>query len=219
MQAVGYGAIGGLVLILGYAWMTTKQNDPNTVAVQQATVTGKVPYYSKADLPRSVNQAEGATFSFDGWFVVNDFTYGYGKKRLVFTHGDCPGVYLDSTSNSILVLVNTFGSVESVMISNIPAQKWIHIGVVVTQYTVDVYINGMLRQHHTLTQLPKQEESATQIGSDSTGFDGQVGGLTYYARALSASEISTHAAAAPPTSLVQAPASGQYLDISWYLGR
>jgi hypothetical protein len=105
------------------------------------------------------------------------------------------------------------------MISNIPAQKWIHIGVVVTQFTVDIYINGMLRQHHTLTQLPKQEEASTQIGSDSTGFDGQVGGLTYYARALPASEISAHAAASPPTSLIQAPASGQYFDISWYTGR
>ena len=205
--------------MLGYAWITTKPNDPNTVAVQNSTVSGKVATMSELTLPRSVNQAEGATFTFDGWFDVNDYTYGYGKKRVIFTRADCPGVYLDSTSNSVLVLINTFGSVESIMISNVPAQKWVHIAVVVTQYTVDVYINGMIRQHHTLTQLPKQEESATQIGSDSTGFDGQVGGLTYYARALSASEISTHAAAAPPTSLVQAAASGQYLDISWYLGR
>jgi hypothetical protein len=211
--------MGGAALVLGYSWLTTKVNDPNTVAIQQATVTGKVPYFSKSELPRSVNQAEGATFSFDGWFVVNDFTYGYGKKRLVFSHSDCPGLYLDSTSNSIIVLVDTFGTTESVMISNIPAQKWIHIAIVVTQYTVDVYINGMLRQHHTLTQLPKQESASTQIGSDSNGFDGQVGGLTYYARALNSSEISAHAAASPPTSLVQAPASGQYLDISWYTGR
>lgn len=205
--------------MLGYAWITTKPNDPNTVAVQNSTVSGKVATMSELTLPRSVNQAEGATFTFDGWFDVNDYTYGYGKKRVIFTRADCPGVYLDSTSNSVLVLVNTFGSVESIMISNVPAQKWVHIAVVVTQYTVDVYINGMIRQHHTLTQLPKQEDAAVQIGSNQAGFDGQVGGLTYYARALSASEIATHAAAAPPTSLVQAPASGQYLDISWYLGR
>jgi hypothetical protein len=219
MEAVAYGAMGGLALVLGYAWITTKPNDPNTVAVQNSTVSGKVATMSELTLPRSVNQAEGATFTFDGWFDVNDYTYGYGKKRVIFTRADCPGVYLDSTSNSVLVLINTFGSVESIMISNVPAQKWVHIAVVVTQYTVDVYINGMIRQHHTLTQLPKQEDAAVQIGSTQAGFDGQVGGLTYYARALSASEISTHAAAAPPTSLVQAPASGQYLDISWYLGR
>ena len=218
MQAVTYGAIGGLVLVLGYSWITTQANDPNTVAVQRASVTGKVGTSSGVTLPRSVNQAEGATFSFDGWFEINDFEYGYGKKRLIFTRADCPGVYLDSTSNSILVLINTFGYVESVMVSNIPAQKWIHIAVVVTQYTVDIYINGMIRQHHTLTQLPKQEDAATQIGSNTAGFDGQVGGLTYYARALSPSEIGRHAALGPPASLVQAPASGQYFDIRWYTG-
>jgi hypothetical protein len=219
MDPVAYGAIGGLVLLLVYSYLTTQTNDPNTVAVQRASVTGKVGTSSSVTLPRSVNQAEGATFSFDGWFEVNDFEYGFGKKRLIFTRGDCPGVYLDSTSNSILVLINTFGSVESVMVSNIPAQKWIHIAIVVTQYTVDIYINGMMRQHHTLTQLPKQEDAATQVGSDTAGFDGQVGGLTYYAHALSPSEVSKHAAAGPPASLIQAPASGQYFDITWYTGR
>jgi hypothetical protein len=210
--------MGGVALVLAYSWITTQVDDPNTVVVQRSSVTGKVGTSSGLVLPRSVNQPEGATFSFEGWFEVNDFEYGFGKKRLIFTRGDCPGVYLDSTSNSILVLINTFGTVEDVMISNIPAQKWIHIAIVVTQYTVDIYINGMIRQHHTLTQLPKQENAATQIGSDTAGFDGQVGGLTYYARAISPSEVSRRAAAGPPASLVQAPASGQYFDIRWYTG-
>jgi hypothetical protein len=218
MQAVAYGAMGGVALVLAYSWITTQANDPNTVVVQRASVTGKVGTSSSLTLPRSVNQPEGATFTFEGWFEVHDFEYGFGKKRLIFTRGDCPGVYLDSTSNSILVLINTYGSVESIMVSNIPAQKWIHIAIVVTQYTVDIYINGMIRQHYTLTQLPKQDAAATQIGSDTAGFDGQVGGLTYYARALSPSEVSRRAGAGPPASLIQAPASGQYFDIRWYTG-
>jgi hypothetical protein len=219
MDPVAYGALIGLILVLAYSYITTKKNDPNTVTIQGASVSGKVVTASSVSLPRSVNQAEGATFSFDGWFEVNDFEYGFGKKRLIFTRGDCPGVYLDSTSNSILVVIDTFGTLETVMVSNIPAQKWVHIAIVVTQYTVDVYINGMIRQHQTLTQLPKQENAAIRIGSDTDGFDGQVGGLTYYARALSPSEIARHAASGPPASLIQAPASGQYFDITWYTGR
>jgi hypothetical protein len=218
MDPVAYGALIGLLLVLAYSYITTKTNDPNTVTVQGASVTGKVGTSSGVELPRSVNQPEGATFTFEGWFEINDFEYGFGKKRLIFTRGDCPGLYLDSTSNSILVLIDTFGSVETLMLSNIPAQKWIHIAIVVTQYTVDIYINGMIRQHHTLTQLPKQDAATTQIGSDTAGFDGQVGGLVYYARALSPSEISRRAGAGPPASLVQAPASGQYFDIRWYTG-
>lgn len=219
MDPVAYGALIGLILVLAYSYITTKTNDPNTVTIQGASVSGKTVTASSVALPRSVNQAEGATFTFEGWFEVNDFEYGFGKKRLIFTRGDCPGVYLDSTSNSILVVIDTFGTVETVMVSNIPAQKWVHIAIVITQYTVDVYINGMIRQHQTLTQLPKQENAATRIGSDTDGFDGQVGGLTYYARALSPTEISRRAGSGPPASLVQAPASGQYFDITWYTGR
>jgi hypothetical protein len=192
--------------------------DPTAVFIQKSTQSGKISTTSSAELPRSFNQAEGATFTFEGWFSVNDFTYGFGKQRPIFTHNDCPGLYLDTTSNSILVVVATHGAMESILISNIPAQKWVHFGIVVTQYTVDVYINGTLRQHHTLAQLPKQTAGATRIGS-ANGFDGQIGGLTYYSRALSPIEISSHAMALPPSSLVNAPAAGQYFDPTWYIGR
>jgi hypothetical protein len=213
-------ALGGLGLaVLGaVAWRSSTSTDPTAVPLQGGTQSGKVPYTSNATLPRSNNQPEGATFSFEGWFEVNDFTYGNGTQRSVFNRADCPGLYLASQSGSILVTVATYGATETVLIDNIPAQKWIHIAIVITQYTVDVYINGLLRRHHTLTQLPKQEDAPTTIG-DSKGFDGQVGGLTYYSRALSASEIMSHAAASPPPSLVRGPDSGQYFDVTWYTGR
>jgi hypothetical protein len=219
MDSLALGAAGVVVIGGVTAYVLSKPTDPTSVQIQTATQSGKVPYSSTLSLPRSFNQAEGATFSFEGWFVVNDFTYGYGTRRLIFTHGDCPGLYLDSTSNSILVVVNTYGASESVLVSNIPAQKWIHFAVVVTQYTADIYINGILRQHHTLTQLPKQADEAVQIGSELRGFDGQVGGVTYYSRSLTPTEVSVHAASAPPPSIVKEPSSGQYLDLSWYTGR
>ena len=207
------------VLVLGgtAAWVFATSTDPTSVKIQTATQSGSVPMTSNASLPRSTNQAEGAVFSFEGWFDINDFTSGgYGQKRLIFSRADCPGLYIDSTSNSILVTVATYGATESVLIENIPAQKWVHFAIVVTQYTVDVYINGMLSRHHTLTQLPKQEDAPIQSAGKC---DGQVGGLTYYARALSAGEIASHAMMSPPTSLVTAPPSGRYLDITWFTGR
>lgn len=214
-----FALAGAGLFILGVAaWYSSTSVDPTAVMIQKATQSGKVSSTSTVALPRSFNQAEGATFTFEGWFDVTDFTYGFGKQRPIFTRSDCPGLYLDTTSNSILVVVATYGATESILISNIPAQKWVHFAIVVTQYTVDVYINGTLRQHHTLTQLPKQVDGPTVIGS-SNGFDGQIGGLTYYARALSPIEVSTHAMVAPPPSLVNAPAAGQYFSSSWYTGR
>jgi len=217
METAAIGGIG-LLGLAAVAWTMSKTTDPTAVVLQTATQSGKVAFSSPLTLPRSFNQAEGATFTFEGWLDVNDFTFGFGKQRLVFSHGDCPGLYLDSTSNSLLVTVATYGAMESVLISNIPSQKWIHFAIVVTQYTVDIYINGTIRQHHTLVQLPKQADTATTIGS-SNGFDGQVGGLTYYSRALSPLEISAHSMAVPPPSLVTSPAYGQYLDSSWFIGR
>ena len=213
-------ALGGLgLLVLGaVVWRSSTSTDPSAVQLQGGTQSGRTPYTSNAELPRSNNQPEGATFSFEGWFSVNDFTHGNGTQRAIFNRGDCPGLYLARQAGSILVTVATYGAMESVLIDNIPAQKWIHIAIVITQYTVDVYINGLLRRHHTLTQLPKQEDAPTTIG-DSNGFDGQVGGLTYYSRALSSGEIMAHAAGSPPASLVRGPDSGQYFDVTWYTGR
>ena len=136
---------------------------------------------------------------------------------MVFSRDDCPGLYIDSTSNALIVKVGTYGATETVLISNIPAKKWIHFAIVISQYAVDIYINGILRQHHTLNQLPKQTDAPVQIAG--SAFDGQIGGLTYYPRILTATEIGLHAAAAPPVSLITAPPSGAYLDITWFTGR
>lgn len=217
METAALAGVG--LLVLGVvAWTMSKSTDPTAVVLQTATQSGKVSVSSPLTLPRSFNESEGATFTFVGWMVVQDFTFGFGKQRLVFSRGDCPGMYLDSTSNSLLFTIATYGAMESVLISNIPSQKWIHFAIVVTQYTVDIYINGTLRQHHTLAQLPKQSNTPTKIGS-TNGFDGQVGGLTYYSRALSPLEISAQSMAVPPPSLVTSPAYGQYLDSSWFIGR
>ena len=217
MDPVTLGA-AGLVVLAGAAWFYSSSTDPTSVKIQTGTQSGSVPFTSNASLPKSFNQAEGATFSFDGWFVVQDFTtIGYGQKRMIFSRADCPGLYIDSTSNSLIVTVDTFGATETVMIGSIPTQKWLHFAIVVTQYSVDVYIAGILRQHHTLTQLPKQTDAPIQIAS--TGFDGQVGGLTYYSRALSAEEVASNASESPPQSLVTEPASGWRPDITWYTGR
>jgi hypothetical protein len=189
------------------------------VIIQPGPTTGKVVKNSAFALPRSFNQPEGIVFSYTAWILVRDFTLNFGKKRTIFTKEDCPGVYLDTTSNAILVVVNTFGSPESILISNMPANKWIHFALVVNQYSVDVYINGVLRQHHTLGQLPKQNEGTVSMGSSTKGWDGVLSDLTYFKRSLTPSEIESMATNTPKDDLYRAPAGPQYFDMSWYTGR
>jgi hypothetical protein len=206
-------------LILWGIFGKSTVNDPTLISLVEGTISGKTGRTYTKPLPRSFNQSEGATFTYTGWLLMNDFTMNYGQKRVIFSKNDCPGLYLDSTSNSLLVVLDTYGSKESILISNIPARKWIHFGIVVDQDSVDIYINGVIRQHHMLAQLPKQNDSPIVIGSDSLGWDGALSQLTYYTRSLSASDIDELSKTVPKDDLHVSPAGPQYFDMTWYTGR
>jgi hypothetical protein len=206
----------GLFIVLIVVWGFNR----NTVsildrsAITSGPQSGKTQVTSGINLPRSFNQAEGITFSYSGWILVNDFTFNYGKLRRIFSKGDCPGIYLDTTSNSLMVAVDTYGSKETILISNIPAKKWIHIAVAVNQYAVDIYINGILRQHHTLGQLPKQNDANVIVGSNE-GFDGTIANVMYWPKTLSQSEI-TDLTKFVPKDIYVAPEGPSYFGIKWY---
>jgi hypothetical protein len=171
---------------------------------------------SATTLVPSFNQPQGRVYSYTAWLLVKDFSQGYGTKRKIFSRGDAPGVYLDSTPNALLVAVKTYSTTETILIPNIPAMKWIHFALVVDQQSVDIYINGTLRQHHTLTQLPDLTEDSITSGP---GWDGYLGRLVYYRRALSYSEVSAMASAPPPTLPEESIGKNGYFDITWYIGR
>jgi len=210
-----------LTLIGVIIWRMTAAapSDPGIVRIVEGSMSGKTKRTAPGPLPRSFNQSEGATFTYTGWLLFNDFTFNYGQKRLIFTKADCPGMYLDSTSNGILVVIDTYGSPESILISNLPARKWIHFGLVVDQDSVDIYINGVIRQHHTLAQLPKQNDREVVLGSDRIGWDGVLSGLTYQNRSLTAPEIDALSKTVPTDDMHVAPSAPQYFDMSWYTGR
>jgi hypothetical protein len=167
-------------------------------------------------LPRSYNEKEGLTYSYTAWILVKDFTRGYGERRRIFSKGDSPGLFLDSTSNSFIVAVDTYGSTETILIPNVPAMKWIHFAMVVDQHSVDIYINGILKKHHTLGQLPQLNDTPVSIGSN---WDGVLSRLTYYSRSLNSVEIKQMLKEPIPNDLDRRPAPPNYFDISWYIGR
>ena len=83
-----------------------------------------------------------------------------------------------------------------------------------------MYINGIIRQHHTLSQLPKQNEEDVKVGgSTSSGWDGVLSNLQYSPRSLSAGEVAALTASVPKNDMRNAPSGPQYFDLSWYTGR
>lgn len=207
-----------LVAILAAIFYFVRYAAPKTDAVTLVmdSQPGSTETRISSILPRSFNEPEGATFSYSMWILVKDFTTGYGTRRNVFSQGDCPGVYLDSTSNGLIVAVKTFGSTETILIPNISAMKWIHLAIVVNQQAVDVYINGTLRQHHTLSQLPDQSNESAIIGP---GWNGVVGRVVYYPRSLTYAEVREMSQQAPPPDMIPKIGTPNYFDISWYIGR
>lgn len=195
---------------------TTGAGDAKEVVIVKGSQAGDLERTVRPSLPVSFNQPEGLTYSYTGWVLVKDFGKGYGKQRRIFSNDDSPALYIDSTSNSFVVSVKTFGTTETILIPNLPAMKWIHVAIVVDQQSVDVYINGTLRQHHTLSQLPKQ---TTPVVTTGPGWDGVLADLVYHPRTLRHTEIKAMSQKAVPDSLQRVPASPQYFDISWYVGR
>jgi hypothetical protein len=218
MSITGILVLVAAVVAVGFIiWFVTRApEDPGYVAITSDSRSGKMSYSSTASLPRSENQAEGAVFSYSCWILVNDFTLNYGQRRRIFSKGDCPGLYLDGTSNSLLVAVNTFGAQETVLIPNIPAKKWVHFAMTVDQYAVNIYINGRLRLFHTLNQLPKQNDDKLEMGPS---WDGVLANLRYYPRALSMAEVDAMSREEVPSDMYQKPSAPQYFDMTWYTGR
>lgn len=210
-----------VVVVVLLIWLFVKppwNTDPTMETILSTAQSGKSETVPMAHIFRSFNQPEGAVFTYAFWMTVNDFTYNYGLQRTIFNKNNCPGVYLDSTSNAMLVKVNTYGGgQESVLIPNIPAQKWIAVVVEVNQYSLNVFINGILRQTHTLNQLPLQNLDSLIVGSHEFGWDGTITGLTYYSRTLKPEEIEKMAAQQPSSSGMM-PVMPPYSDLGWYIG-
>ena len=211
---IGAIAVIALVGILVLFARSPGRTDKYTLF--ENSVPGDVVQSSITLLPRSYNQAEGLTYSYTAWILIKDFTRGYGERRRIFSKEDSPGLYIDSTSNSLIVAVDTYGSTETILIPNVPAMKWIHFAMVVDQHSVDIYINGILKKHHTLGQLPQLNDSAVTIGST---WDGVLSRLTYYDRSLNYIEIKEMLKEPIPNDLDRRPAPPNYFDISWYIGR
>ena len=206
-----------LLLIVFFWWSSTIPVESDKVKLVLGSQAGNIEKSVSVQLPLSFNQPEGLTYSYSTWILVKDFGEGYGQRRRIFSKDDSPGLYIDSTSNSFIVSVKTFGSTETILIPSIPAMKWLHFALVVDQQAVDVFINGTLRQHHSLGQLPQQEGIApVKMGP---GWNGVLADLTYYSRALKHTEIKRMSEEPVPDDLQREPAAPQYFDISWYIGR
>lgn len=213
-------AVLGLVF-----WYFSQTNFSPYTTIQSTIEDGKKTFHSKKALPRSLDQKEGMAFSYTCWVKIDDFAYRYGQPKVIFTKGSedlktmCPALLIDANTNSLLVKLDTFGGTETIPVSNIPAKKWIHVAIAVDQDSVNIYINGNLYIHHSLTNVPKQNNSTVSTGV-AGGFDGKIADLQYYSYLLTGDGVKTAMASTPqPDPNDIGGPLPPYFDMSWWTGR
>jgi hypothetical protein len=215
------------VVAIAYYYFRTHENGmSDTTSIKKTIQDGKRPFKSTIALPRSKEQTEGMTFSYTCWVKIDDFSYRYGQQKVIFTKGPedlssmCPALLIDGTTNSLLVKLDTFGGTEVIPISNVPAKKWLHIAIAVDQDSVDVYVNGILYMHHTLTQLPKQNNSVVTTGV-AGGFDGKLSNLDYYPYFMGPDAVKSAMSSTPQPdpSDVGVGVLPPYFDMSWWVSK
>jgi hypothetical protein len=213
--------VGIVVLVTGacYYFLTRTQTNLNVVPAVQ---DGKKEISNHGQIPLSNNQPKGIEFSYTCWIRIDDFTYRYGAQKVIFVKGNpsmttaCPALLIDANTNSLLVKMDTFGSQEIISVVSVPSRKWLHVAITVNQESLDVYINGIVYAHHTLTHLPRQNTGSLLTSPDG-GFAGKIVSLEYYPKRLSNSDILTMASQSPPISSEKGTqVLPPYFSYSWF---
>jgi hypothetical protein len=226
MEAVVISAVVALVVVAVAYWIFSQNTPASSLTIQSTIEDGKKTFTSKKDLPRSLDQKEGMSFSYTCWVKIDDFAYRYGQPKVIFTKGSvdlktmCPALLVDSNTNSLLVKLDTFGGTETIPIGNIPAKKWLHIALAIDQDSVDIYVNGTLYLHHSLMQVPKQNNSTVSTGI-SGGFDGKISNLEYYNYFLTSDNVQSAMSSTPQPDPSEKGVGvlPPYFDMSWWTGR
>ena len=187
-------------------------------------------------IERADNQEYGLEFSWAIWLNISDLGKT-GEYQHIFHKGDnniqsegdnigmnfpnnAPGLYISPTSNELVVVMNTFTTInEEIKIPNIPLNKWLHLVIRVENNNLDVYVNGSLAKRHVLSGVPKQNYGNVNVALNG-GFQGFISDLRYFGHALQPGEIVSIVNAGPNLTV----ASNQnnmgtppYLALQWYV--
>lgn len=224
---------------------------PNTVG---ATTMKRIPQNPSTSgaitLHRSDNELSGLEFSYVTWLYVDPATFSSDPStpqhtlKHVFHKGTngmfplmAPGVFVSATTNQLVIYMNSFDKWNNtITVSNLPVQKWLHLAIVAKGKTVDVYINGNIVAHKVLATYPKQNygdvfffnSQSKVLGPDNTTspehprvlgpFSGSISRARYYSYSLTFAEIRTLLSKGPSTKVDTASQDiPPYMADNWWV--
>ena len=218
-------------------WMFSPSKNPKLVdGMKNAKLAKTIPADPSKDnsvpILRSNNERDGIEFTWSVWLYIDDLEYGRGRMRHIFHKGDaeltaentdinstsiCPALYLDSNKNSLVLFMNTFGSMnEKVEIDDIPLNKWINVAIRLEGKIMDIYINGKVSKRHIFKSVPMQNYGDTYVNANG-GYSGMISDLWYHNRALTGVEILNIVKAGPSLSAQDdIKIFPPYFSLKWY---
>ena len=218
-------------------WMFSPSKNPKLVdGMKNAKLAKTIPADPSKDnsvpILRSNNERDGIEFTWSVWLYIDDLEYGRGRMRHIFHKGDaeltsentdinstsiCPALYLDSNKNSLVLFMNTFGSMnEKVEIDDIPLNKWINVAIRLEGKIMDIYINGKVSKRHIFKSVPMQNYGDTYVNANG-GYSGMISDLWYHNRALTGVEILNIVKAGPSLSAQDdIKVFPPYFSLKWY---
>lgn len=180
---------------------------------------------------RSKNQRDGLEFTWSLWIHIDDLVYKEGSYKHIFHKGNnqftpeglnepnnAPGVYIDRTTNSLVIIMNTFNNIlEKVEIQDIPLNKWILINIRVEGEVMDVFINGSVAKRHRFNGVPKQNYGDVYVNYNG-GFSGLLSNLRYHNYALTVGQILSMNRSGPDMTMNQTKDQyPPYFSTRWYM--
>lgn len=196
-----------IIYIIYYAWNQSQK----TSSTEPILISDIIDSNVARDGVSVPTPTDGLMQSMSTWIYIKDYQYNYGKYKNILWKGDqgsssgstarhSPSIWLYPLTNNLKVLtsVETAEGVESCDINNIPLMKWVHIGYVLNNRTVDIYINGKLERSCALKGIPLLKDDKVFItGGNPAGYYGKIGKTQYFTRALAPHEIADIYTAGP----------------------
>jgi len=182
---------------------------------------------------RSVNATDGVEFTWSVWIFITNLQTNAGIYKHVFSKGNstidtdglitpnnAPGLYIDKDSNNLLVIMNTFDTInEEITVPDIPINKWFNVIIRCQNTTLDIYVNGTITRSIELTGVPKQNYGDVYVAMNG-GFNGNISNLWYYNYALGTLAIQNLVASGPNTTMIgsngMSDKNANYLSLRWY---
>lgn len=165
-----------VMLMLEYLWLTfsrigsryselapyTVSSEDKSIVIRQDATRFK----DAKPMLFSYNERTGIEFTYSFFLWVNPSTFTNTASLFhVFHKGYTlawplmgPGVFIKGDNNTMRVYMNSYSNPNSyVDVENIPIRKWFHVALVCRKNSLEVYINGNIRQKLRFdTSLPYQ---------------------------------------------------------------